>query len=47
MYLLGIVLKVPNAVFCLCLMVESTVKTPIGIWRVHSGKWVHDITRIE
>ena len=47
MYLLGIVFKVPNAVFCLCLMVESTVKTPIGIWRVHSGKWVHDITRIE
>ena len=47
MYLLGIVLKVPNEVFCLCLMVESAVKTPIGILRVHSGKWVHDITRID
>lgn len=47
MYLLGIVLKVPNEVFCLCLMLESTVKTPLGLWRVHSGRWIHDITRIE
>lgn len=47
MYLLGIVLKVPNEVFCLCLMLESAAKTPVGLWRVHSGKWIHDITRIE
>ena len=47
MYLLGIVLKVPNETFCLCLMLESAAKTPAGILRVHSGKWVHDITRIE
>lgn len=47
MCLLGLILKVPNEVFCLCLLLEHTVKMPIGLWRVRSGKWVHDITRLE
>lgn len=45
MCLLGLVLKVPNEVFCLCIAIEHLAKTPVGLWRIHSGKWVHDITR--
>ena len=47
MALLGLVLKVPNEVFCLCLMVEYILKSPLGLIRLRSGKWIHDITRIE
>ena len=47
MCLLGLVLKVPNEVFCLCIAIEHLAKTPVGLWRIHSGKWVHDITRSE
>lgn len=47
MCLLGLVLRVPNVWFCPCLMIEHIVKAPLGIWRVRSGKWVHDITRSE
>ena len=47
MCLLGLVLKVPNEVFCLCLMIEYILKTPLGLIRLRSGKWIHDITRIE
>ena len=47
MCLLGLVLKVPNEVFCLCLMIEYLIKSPIGLWRLRSGKWIHDITRID
>ena len=47
MCLLGLVLKAPDATFCLCVAIEHVVKAPIGIWRVHSGKWVHDVTRME
>ena len=45
MCLLGLVLKVPNEVFCLCIAIEHLAKTPVGLWRIHGGKWVHDITR--
>ena len=45
MCLLGLVLKVPNEMFCLCIAIEHLAKAPIGLWRIHSGKWVHDITR--
>ena len=41
------VLKVPNEVFCLCLMIEYIIKSPLGLYRLHSGKWIHDITRID
>ena len=47
MCLLGLVLKVPNEVFCLCLMIEYILKTPLGLIRLRSGKWIHDITRVE
>ena len=47
MCLLGLVLKVPNEVFCLCLMIEYIFKTPLGLIRLRSGKWSHAITRIE
>ena len=47
MSLLGLVLRVPNVWFCPCLMIEHIVKVPLGIWRIRSGKWVHDITRNE
>ena len=47
MCLLGLVLKVPNEVFCLCLMIEYILKTPLGLIRLRSGKWIHDITRID
>ena len=47
MSLLGLVLRVPNVWFCPCLMIEHIIKAPLGIWRVRSGKWVHDITRNE
>ena len=47
MCLLGLVLKVPNEVFCLCIAIEHLAKTPVALWRIHGGKWVHDITRSE
>ena len=47
MCLLGLVLKVPNEVFCLCIAIEHLAKTPVGLWRIHSGKWVQDSTRSE
>ena len=47
MCLLGLVLRVPNEWFCPCVMIEHVVKMPLGLWRVRSGKWVHDITRTD
>ena len=47
MCLLGLVLKVPNEVFCLCIAIEHLAKTPVALWRIHGGKWVHDITQSE
>lgn len=37
----------PDAVFCLCVAIEHIVKTPVGILRIRSEKWVHDIPRME
>ncbi len=42
--LLGLVLKVPLEIFCLYLLAENLSKTPLGIWRFRSGKWIHDVT---
>ena len=47
MCLLGLVLKVPNEVFCLCIAIELLAKPPVALWRIHGGKWVHDITQSE
>ena len=46
MCLLGLVFSAPPVYVCLCLLLENSVKTPLGIWRLRSGKWIHDITRI-
>lgn len=46
MAILGLVLKVPNEIFCLCLMLEYILKSPLGLIRLRSGKWIHDITKI-
>ena len=27
-------------------MIEYIIKSPIGLYRLRSGKWIHDITRI-
>ncbi len=42
--LLGLVLKVPLEIFCLYLLAENLLKAPLGIWRLRSGKWIHDVT---
>lgn len=42
--LLGLVLKVPPEIFCLYLLAENISKTPLGLWRLKSGKWIHDVT---
>ncbi len=42
--LLGLVLKVPLEIFCLYLLAENLSKTPLGLWRLRSGKWIHDVT---
>ena len=34
-------------VCCLCLMIEYIIKSPLGLYRLLSGKWIHDITRID
>lgn len=46
MCLMGLVLHAPNELFCLCVALEHVVKTPIGLHRLASGRWIHDITRI-
>ena len=28
-------------------MIEYILKTPLGLIRLRSGKWIHDITRID
>ena len=38
--------KVPNEVFCLCLMIEYILKHPLADPPA-LRKWIHDITRIE
>ena len=42
--LFGLVLNVPMLWFCLVMTFESLVKTPFGLWRLLSGRWIHDVT---
>ncbi len=42
--LFGLVLDVPVVWFCLVMTFESLVKTPFGLWRLLSGRWIHDVT---
>ena len=43
--LLGLVLHAPIAIFCFVMATESALKVPFGLYRIHSGKWIHDVTR--
>lgn len=43
--LLGLVLDAPIALFCFVMATESFLKVPFGLYRIHSGKWIHDVTR--
>ena len=45
--LFGLVLDVPVVWFCLVMTFESLVKTPFGLWRLLSGRWIHDVTVTE
>lgn len=43
--LLGLVLEAPMALFCFVMATESALKVPFALYRIHSGKWVHDVTK--
>ncbi len=43
--LLGLVLDAPIPLFCLVMATESALKMPFGVWRLRSGKWIHDVTK--
>ena len=44
MVLLGLVLDAPIFLFCLVMAMESALKFPMGLLRLRSGKWIHDVT---
>ena len=43
--LLGLVFHAPIAIFCFIMATESAPKVPFGLYRIHSGKWIHDVTQ--
>ena len=43
--LLGLILHAPIALFCFVMAMESALKVPFGLHRIHSGKWIHDVTK--
>ena len=43
--LLGLVFHAPIAIFCFIMAMESAPKVPFGLYRIHSGKWIHDVTQ--
>ena len=43
--LLGLILHAPIALFCFVMAMESALKVPLGMHRVRSGTWIHDVTR--
>ena len=43
--MLGLVIHAPIALFCFVMAMESLLKVPLGMHRVRSGKWIHDVTR--
>ena len=45
-FLTGIVLRLDIVWFCVSMMMEPVVKSTIGLWRLRSRKWIHDVTRI-
>lgn len=44
LFLLGLVLDAPVALFCFAMAYEPLLKCPFGIRRLLSGKWIHDVT---
>lgn len=45
MALVGLVLPINPVFFCATIMIEWVCKTPLGLHRLRSGKWIHDITQ--
>ena len=44
--LAGVVLRLDILWVYLAMSGESLVKSFIGMWRLRSGKWIHDLTQI-
>jgi putative MATE family efflux protein len=42
--LAGFVFKAPVWVIYLCILMEEPVKVLLGLWRLKSGKWLHNVT---
>ena len=42
--LCALVWNAPLLVICLVIALESLFKIPFGLYRLHSGKWIHDVT---
>ena len=42
--LTALVFHAPLLVVCIVMTSESLLKLPMGLWRLHTGKWVHDVT---
>ena len=43
----ALVLEAPLPLICLAIYSENIVKTPLGVWRLRSRKWINDITRAD
>ena len=43
--LVALVLKWGHWPIAIAIQLESFVKVPLCIWRINSGKWIHDVTR--
>ncbi len=42
----ALVLNAPLPLICLGIYSENIVKTPLGIWRLRSRKWINDVTDV-
>lgn len=42
--LTALVLKVPTVFVCFVMAWEPLLKLPFGVWRLLSGKWIHNVT---
>jgi Na+-driven multidrug efflux pump len=40
----GFLFQVPAWFIYLCVISEEPMKFFTGLWRYHSGKWLHDVT---
>lgn len=44
MAIVGLVLQADPLIFCATIMIEWLCKTPLGLHRLRSGRWINDIT---